>query len=207
MRRAILLSAAMVLAAGWAVQDAAASAPGAGAGPARPLQIRAATLAQDGQELVWHLALAQPFSPGGLARDHRTLCLLLERPRNGSVAGDLCLAGPTRNSRVPRVLYAPISRTGRGPSKAIGASVSRSSTHEISVRFLPGEIGRAYNPLRWQVISTLRPPGCTPLVPNRAGCFALFPARPALLRMHVPVPIGCVAAGSSLVFNGSRTPA
>lgn len=183
----------------------ATSAPGSGTGPGQPLPIHSVTLTQRGQDLVWRLELAQPFSPGALAKDARTLCLLIERPANGSAAGEVCVTGPAHGSRAPRLIYIPITRQGRGHGKAISATVSRSSTSNLTAKFLPQSIGRTYGPLRWQVISTLRPPGCTPVVADRAGCFVLFPARPTLLRLHIPVPVRCVASGPSLIFNGSRT--
>ena len=58
-------------------------------------------MTQDGQQLVWQLKMAQPFSPGALARDRRTLCLLIARANTGTVTGQLCVAGPSKG-RTPR---------------------------------------------------------------------------------------------------------
>src|SRR5205085_11596669 len=52
---------------------------------ARPLRIANSSLTQDGELLVWRVQLEQAFSPRELARNHRTLCLLTERPASGSV--------------------------------------------------------------------------------------------------------------------------
>jgi peptidoglycan/xylan/chitin deacetylase (PgdA/CDA1 family) len=178
--------------------------PGAGTGPGRPLQIKSASLTQDGQDIVWRLELTGPFSPGALAGDRRSLCLLIERAGTGSVAGEVCLAGPKGSSSVPRLFYMPITRRGVGPGRLVTASIGRSSNRELRARFLPSAAGLSYQPLRWQVISTLRPPGCVPLVPDRAGCYTLYPARPTLVSLSTPLPTGCVPAGPALVFNGPR---
>jgi peptidoglycan/xylan/chitin deacetylase (PgdA/CDA1 family) len=98
----------------------------------------------------------------------------------------------------------PITRKGAGSGRLLTGSIGRSSNRALSARFLPSAVGLSYTPVRWQVISTLRPPGCTPLIPDRAGCYALYPARPTLLNLSPPLPTGCVASGSSLVFNGPR---
>ena len=53
----------------------------------RPLSIVSASLTQSGQQLVWKVDLNDRFSPGALTQARRSLCLLFERPGNGSVAG------------------------------------------------------------------------------------------------------------------------
>jgi hypothetical protein len=45
--------------------------------PPQPLAVSAASPVQDGQDVVWQVEMAQPFAPGGLARDHVSLCLLI----------------------------------------------------------------------------------------------------------------------------------
>jgi peptidoglycan-N-acetylglucosamine deacetylase len=175
-----------------------------GSGTAQPLPVRSASLSQDGLDVVWRLKLAQPFSPGALARDGRTLCLLIERAGNGSVAGNACLTGPARGSRAPRLIYRPITRQGPGKGRVMEARIGRSSTSDLTARFEPSQVGIAYNPLRWQVISTLRPPACEPPVPDRVGCYVLYPAKPSLVKLHTPLPVSCQPGGSSLIYNGSR---
>jgi peptidoglycan/xylan/chitin deacetylase (PgdA/CDA1 family) len=132
------------------------------------------------------------------------LCLLTERAGNGTVAGEVCVYGPKGSSHAPRLFYMPITRKGAGRGRLVAASIGRPSNHELSARFLPSAAGLSYSPLRWQVISTLRPPGCVPLVPSRAGCYTLYPARPTLVNLSPPLPIGCVPSGPALVFNGPR---
>jgi len=187
--------------------SASAGAPppsSAGTPPAasQPYRVQTASLIQDGQQLVWTVRLAQPFSADSLARDRRSLCLLIERASDGAVVGQLCVIGPARRSFEPRLVYAPVSGRGAGPSRIIAASARRTSSSSLSASFLPAAIGRGYGELRWQVVSTLHAAACAP--PARGGgCFELYPARPALLKLHTPVLVGCVASGPSLVYHGS----
>lgn len=180
------------------------AAPGAGAArrprvSRRPLAIHSASLTQSGQRLVWTVELDHRFSPAALAQARRSLCLLFERPGNGSVAGQLCIVPPARKGGNARVAYAPITRKGPGMPKIIPASISRSGAHDFTASFLPRDAGRPYASLRWQVISTLRPPACKPPKANKIGCFTKFPSRPTLTRMHTPQVVGCVPRGAPFV--------
>ena len=166
-----------------------------------PLQVSNTSFTQVGQELVCRVRLAEPFSPGALAKDDRTLCLLIERTVSGSVAGEACAAGPVPRGR-PRLVYQRITAGGAGPARTITAAVTRSSSSELTATFLPSEVGIGYRPLRWQVISTLGTPSCVSVVPDRSGCYVLFPAKPALLELHTPQLVGCLPSGSSEVFEG-----
>jgi peptidoglycan-N-acetylglucosamine deacetylase len=154
---------------------------------------------------VWQVELGQPFSPGALLRNHQSLCLLLERASNGSVVSQACLAGPRHGERSPRILYSPVTRAGPGPAVAIDATVTRSSNSELTASFVTSSVGLRYRPLRWQVISTVSTQGCTPpAAPGSATCSALLPAAPALLSLHTPRLVGCVATGRDWVFAGPR---
>ena len=179
-------------------------APGAGAATtgSLPLPVRAASLIQVGQQLNWSVELDHPFSPTGLAHDHRSLCLLIERRQSGSVAGQLCVAPPGRGRHQPSLIYSAITRRGPGPGHAITATVSRAGSRSLSATFLPSAVGIGYRPFRWQVISTLGAPACVPPVANRKGCYLLFAARPTLARLHFPKLVGCVPSGAPFVFKG-----
>ena len=181
-----------------------AGAAGAGPVPAQPLAVQAASLTQDGQDLVWQVELGQSFSPGALGRDHDSVCLLLERAANGSVLSQVCLAGPQRGKRSPRLLYSPITHAGPGPNVAIAATVTRSSVRELTASFLPSSVGLEYRPLRWQLMSTVSVPGCTPAAPGSTTCATLFPTKPTLVAVHTPRLVGCVPAGPEWVFTGPR---
>ena len=187
-----------------AVLVVAAAALGASSVPAQPLGVQAASLTQVGQDLVWQVELMHSFSPGALRRNHESLCLLIERAMNGSVIGQVCLAGPRPGSPSPSVLYSPISRVGPGPSVSIAATVTRSSDRELTASFLPSSIGLQYRPLRWQVLSTARAPGCTPAARGTSMCSTLFPATPAVVVLHIPRLVGCVPSGPDWVFTGPR---
>jgi peptidoglycan-N-acetylglucosamine deacetylase len=181
-----------------------AAVPSVAAGPAPP-RVASSSLTQSGQQVIWQLRLAKPFSPGGIQRAGGSLCLLIERVSNGSVAGHLCVIGPRRHGRVPRLVYAPITARGPGRDHVITATVARRSSRDLTATFLPSEIGIGYRPLRWQVISKLGPKACVPTVPSRNGCFVLFPAKPALTKLHTPRLVGCVPSGPAYVTNGSRS--
>ena len=182
----------------------AVAVPVAGAAKAppvskRPLSIDSASLTQSGQQLVWKVDLNDRFSPAALTPARRSLCLLFERPGNGSVAAQLCIAPPASKGGDARVAYAPITRKGPGTLKVIPAQISRSGAHDFTATFLPKDAGRSYASLRWQVISTLRPPACKPPNANRIGCFVKFPSHPALARLHAPQVVGCVPSGAPFV--------
>jgi peptidoglycan/xylan/chitin deacetylase (PgdA/CDA1 family) len=195
-RLALTLAIASTVLALNTTTSTASSAPG------RPLRIQASTLTQDGQQLVWRLQLDDSFSPAGLAPDQRSLCLLIERVSNGTVTGQACIAGPSRRSREPRLVYTRITSSGTGPPRAIKATITRTGSRDFLASFPPAAVGAIYRPLRWQVISTLRSSACAPSAPNRVGCFTLTPSKPTLLKLHVPQIVGCVPRGPSWVFHG-----
>jgi peptidoglycan-N-acetylglucosamine deacetylase len=171
----------------------------------QPLSVQSTSLTQNGQQLVWKLNMGQPFSPGALARDRRTLCLLIERADNGAVTGQLCLAGPRPGDHVPQVLYASVNKGVSGQARAIAATVARGSNRDLTASFAPSAIGAAYKPLRWQVISTLGPPVCSAPatgLPPAGSCQTTFPASPMLLALRTPQLVGCAATGSSFVSRG-----
>ncbi len=175
---------------------------GASNGGRLPLPVRTSSLTQNGQQLSWAVTMDGSFSPAALTRQGRSLCLLIERVQNGSVAAQLCLAGPGGRARVPRVLFAHVTAAGVGRAQTISATITRTSAAQLTATFVPTSFGLSYSNLRWQVLSTLKPPACVPPAPNRLGCYALFPAHPAEARLHVPQPVGCVPSGPSLVYSG-----
>ena len=189
---------ALAVAFGWVVGGAGARGVGSG----QPLAVETASLVQEGQDVVWQVGLTEPFSPGALRREGRSVCLLIERAADGSVVSRVCLAGPRRGARAPELMYVPVTGAAPGRGSAIAATVTRSGDRELTARFLPGSVGLGYRSLRWQVISTLRVGGCVPVVPGQAGCAALFPAQPALLGLHTPRLVGCEPAGPDWVFHG-----
>jgi peptidoglycan-N-acetylglucosamine deacetylase len=196
-----LAGSAMVVAlAGSAMVVALAGSlvfPGGAVAAGAPLGVRTASLTQDGQQLVWQVKLDHPFSPAAMKRAGRTLCLVLRRASTSAVSGVVC-ATPPRDGRHPQLIYQRVTARGRGPGRAIGASVGRSSSSELTARFLPGDVGIGYGPVRWQVLSTLGAPACV----SPAVCAVWFPSKPALARLHVPQVVGCVPSGPPLAFNG-----
>ncbi|HEY5188654.1 MAG TPA: polysaccharide deacetylase family protein [Solirubrobacteraceae bacterium] len=184
-----------------------AAVPLAGAastGP-QPLTVQAASLTQDGQQVVLKLRMTAPFAPAALKAAGRSLCLLLERRSTGSVSGRMCLIGPRPAGRAPRVVFQKVTGAGPGPAAVIGATVTRGGARSVAVVFDPASIGLAYAPLRWQVLNTLRSPPCRPATPSTNGCVRLFPAHPAAVSLHTPQLVGCVDSGAPFVNSGPTT--
>ena len=192
-----------VLATTLVVAVAVAGA-GAGVTPVQLLSLQTVSVTQDGQDVVWQVELTRSFSPGALGREHESVCLLLGQSSTGSVGSQLCLAGPRRGERSPRVLDSQITRAGSGRAVVIDATVTRSSSRELTASFLPSTVGLQYRPIRWQVISTVSVRGCTPASPGSTTCSTLLPAKPALLALHTPRLVGCAATGPDWVFTGPR---
>src|ERR1700744_6131091 len=84
--------------AAMAVSALALAASGASAHarhPGRlPLAVQSAAVTQSGQDIVWHLQMRTPFSPGALDASGGSLCLLIERVDGGAATSQLCLIGP-----------------------------------------------------------------------------------------------------------------
>lgn len=170
--------------------------------PARqPLQVASTTFTQDGQQLTWSVELKQPFSPGALAHDNRTLCLVIEDAKGGQASAQVCLAGPRPGSGAPRLEVAPVTGKGAGTAHFISATVKRSSSRQLSASFTPASIGIGWRATRWQVSSTLKAAACT-ASKGSAVCQDLFPRRPALAKLHAPQLVGCVPSGAPFVNSG-----
>ncbi len=194
---------ASVAAAGGGVEGhrvvVAAGLDVAGAPASAPYAINSTSLTQSGQQLSWQVTLSHPFTAASLQLAGRSLCLELQRVRSGAVTGELCV-GLDRG--LPALRYAEQTRTGLGPASVIEATISRPSPEQMTATFLPAAIGSAYTELRWQALSGLlqtscgtrgAPAGCPPLTVSVAG----------VTKLHVPVLVGCVPAGPSLVYRGS----
>ncbi len=196
--RARLLILVVVMAGFAAVADSVSAA----GSDSQPLAVQTASLAQSVRRLTWKVSLQTPFAPSALAADGRSLCLLIERPANGSVAGQLCVVGPRAGGKTARLAYQHITRAGPGRPTVIAATVSRDGARDLTASFLPAAIGNAYRSLRWQVMSTLKSPRCQSPKATRTGCFKLFPAKPTLARVHTPQLVGCVPSGPAFVNQG-----
>jgi peptidoglycan/xylan/chitin deacetylase (PgdA/CDA1 family) len=173
-------------------------------GPPAPFAVQAATLTQDAQDLLWHVQLGHRFAPAKLTKGGRSLCLLIERTGNSSVSGVACVQ-PTKDGQHSQLVYQHVTREGRGKPQPMGATISRRGARDLTARFRPSAIGNtSYQPLRWQVLSTLATPACTPAKPNPLGCTLTFPAKSQLAKLHLPALAGCVPTGSPFVSHGPR---
>ena len=179
----------------------------AGTAPA-PLVVQTSSLTQSGQDVVWSVQLRTPFSPGALAPEGRSVCLLTEQVRHSVETGQVCLIGPSAGAATPRLQYRPIlgagpGRTRLGARSILAATVTRAGSRQLTATFLPSAIGNSYTPLRWQVRSTLGPPHCS-LGQGRA-CVTLWPRHGAAAALHHPQPTGCTATGPPFVGGVTST--
>jgi peptidoglycan/xylan/chitin deacetylase (PgdA/CDA1 family) len=193
----VITVAAVVLGTGMAVPALARG----GRASEHPIQVRWASLSQQGQQLEWQVQFHSSLSLTALKRQHRTLCLLIEWPQHDRLRGELC-AKPAHGKRPRSLVYRQIKRGEAQAGHPIPSTISKPNTRELQMWFLPSEVGLHYWRLRWQVINTVAGPGCTRLPGGPAGCISLYPARGQLLRLHIPRLAGCVPSGSSLVFSG-----
>jgi peptidoglycan/xylan/chitin deacetylase (PgdA/CDA1 family) len=154
-----------------------------------PIAVVRASLEQAGQDVAWSVETRTPFAPAALAAAGRSLCLLVDRVRTGEATGQLCLIGPRRGGRTPRLRYT----ASDGAGAVVAATVTRTGSRQLTATFLPSAIDNAYTPVRWQVRSTLAAPRCA--TPAGSGCVALWPAKPALAALHAPQPVGCTDMG------------
>ena len=181
-----------LIAGAGAATVAAGSPPGA-------LSIVSASLTQDGQQLVWNVLTADPFTPSSLAAAGQSLCLVIAQVKPVVPEGVLCVGHRGTRSH-PMLYYRQIAAAGVvGRAHRIAATVTRRNDDELTASFLPASIGAAYRSLRWEVLSTAPAADCR----TGAGCSYEMPGRPALARLHTPTLVGCVASGPSLVHGGS----
>jgi peptidoglycan/xylan/chitin deacetylase (PgdA/CDA1 family) len=160
--------------------------------PTKLFHIHASSLHQDGQQLVWHVALRDSFAPRLMQRQGQSLCLLIERLRGASVAREICVNPPRGARGSPRLVYT----TATGRPRVINAVITRGSTRELTATFLPSAVGIGYRSVRWQARTDVASPACA------LACAVLFPARPALARLHTPKVVGCIPSGPSFVSSG-----
>lgn len=173
----------------------------AAGGPERPLHVRSASLTQQGQQLQWQVELGTGIEIRTLQSEHRSLCLLIEPPHHHSIRGRVCVVPPAGKGGGPRLVYRSAKATKPG-WRILDATVKRPTSSQISATFLPGQAHIAYQPLHWQVLSSVAPPACTPTAHNPSLCATRFPAKPRTAKLHSPQPVGCVPSGPSEVFSG-----
>jgi peptidoglycan-N-acetylglucosamine deacetylase len=164
-----------------------------------PYRVRGGSFSQGGRLLYWRATLNKSFSVTTFAREDRSLCLLLMGPAHGFLSGRVCLVTGAKPGDGPRLVYQKILHGKAGPGHFIG-SLSKPSGTSFTATFTPAEIGRTYDSVRWQMLSSVAPPACTP--EPGSGCHTLYPRQARLLQMHTPRLVGCVPSGPSLVFSG-----
>ena len=113
----------------------------------------------------------------------------------------MCVAPPAGKGGGPRLVYRSAKATKPG-WQIISATVKRPTSSQLIATFLPSEAHIAYQPLHWQVLSSVAPPACTPTTHNPNLCANVYPAKPRTAKLHNPIPVGCAPSGPSLVFSG-----
>ena len=156
----------------FAVAAAQASATGAAR---TPVQLSGSTLTQSGQQLVWTVTAAKPFK----LRSGLSLCLVISQRATNA---QLCV------TRSGQLLETP----AQGAPFSVPATITRSSGAELTAAFTAPAAGLKYRALRWQAVTA----------PCSAGTQCVFPATPALIRLHVPQLVGCVPDGAPLAYSG-----
>jgi peptidoglycan/xylan/chitin deacetylase (PgdA/CDA1 family) len=84
----------------------------------------------------------------------------------------------------------------------VEATVTRTSSRELTAEFLPSAVGLSYAPVQWRVVSGLVGSHCRRARRRHIPCTAAFPARAALASLHVPELVGCVPSGQNMVYQG-----
>lgn len=168
-----------------------------------PYSVRSASLSQEGRSLRWTVTLDHRISSAGLARERRSLCLLV-RTRHRRRELSLCVApGAPAGAEARLRLRELIGARAGDPPRRIRARVRRPGSDTLTASFRPSALGLGYESVHWQVLSTAPSPcaaGGSTLA--TAACSVDYPARARLARLHTPRLVGCVASGSSLVYGG-----
>ncbi len=162
-----------------------------------PLDLAAATLAQDHGQLVVTIVTRGDWTPGQLTPPRRRrLCLIVARAgagvRAGAPATTACVAGAAGGGLGLRI-------AGRVTPVAGG----QPDGHTIVLRIDPAVLGLAPGTFRWQISSAWT--DATAACPPSAACHGLLPAAgPAAARLAASAPVGCTRSGKALVYNGAR---
>jgi peptidoglycan/xylan/chitin deacetylase (PgdA/CDA1 family) len=165
----------------------------------KPFRVRKGSLTQGGRLLYWRANLNKSFSVTTFERERRSLCLLLFGPAHGFLSGRVCLVAGAHPGDGPRLVYQKITHGHAAPGRFVGRITKPNGT-SFTATFTPAALGRAYRPVRWQILNSVAPPACSPQ--PRSGCHTLYPHRARLLAIHTPRVVGCAAGGSSLVLHG-----
>jgi len=204
--------AAGVLATGLLLQSVAAAAeprsdPVDAAGP---LDLRSATLEQDGPQLVLKLRTAGAWDAPDLAPGGgRHLCLLLSAGGAATPGRQVCVV-PARGKDA-KLTSSPFVPGGPSASdKGMRAKVRRRDRRSLEARFAPGDAGLAQGRFGWQLSAAWTgPPGCPPAgEPAPAGappCEDTLPdGGPARGQVAAPLPTGCRSRDRPYRTNGPR---
>jgi peptidoglycan/xylan/chitin deacetylase (PgdA/CDA1 family) len=195
------VAAVLTAAAACLAPVAPAAVAHRGQPPAAPPRIRYASLRQDGRDLIWFVRLAERFTSfQALARRHQSVCLMLEWRHGGAPWGELCA---TYNRKGPVLRYANVHSGRAQRFRAVPGTLARPNLRTLRATFLPTSAHTSYrSTFRWQTQTMALPPTCVPLPHAQRRCMTRLPKHPRRLRMHIPIPVRCVAKGPEWVFHG-----
>lgn len=157
-----------------------------------PFAVTSASLIQQGREMRWTVSLDHSFNSARFEREDRSLCLVIEPAKSGS--SELCVAEAPAKGGPLKLQLSRLTSTDEptGSPRTISATIAQPNDNTLVASFLPESVGLRYTAAHWQVQSEL------------ASSSTSYPAEPAIVRLHTPKLVGCVARGNSLVFDGSR---
>ena len=155
-------------------------------GGTAPLRVRSASVTQAGPGPRLGVELGDRSRRRSLKQERRTLCLLLERVRNTSVSGVLCVG--SKPAPEPGLFFQPYHRRGRGPGQPISATITRAGRERHHGPFRPERDRQRVHvdPLAGDEHVRLS----RSIEARARRCFL---TRPALAKLHVPQVVGCVA--------------
>jgi peptidoglycan/xylan/chitin deacetylase (PgdA/CDA1 family) len=169
--------------------------------------VQSASLQQNARSLDWTVTFVHGISARGISSSSRRVCLELAKPHGSGVEEEVCLSSAAKHG--PRLGLTQTSWHGSvvGGTRPLAGTVTRSNQgHTITASFTPTALGLPYRSVRWQVRSEARGRQCPSTRINGRTerlCALDFPAHHApLTKLHTPQLVGCVPAGSSLVYNG-----
>ncbi len=176
--------------------------PAASASPAVvwPLDIRAATLTQQGYSFELAIRTSGSFSATEIAASGgRSLCLNLLRGSGGLAVRRACLGLAAGK---PRMILETLNEAGIPTSSKslVRATITRPASNRLVATIPAADLGLALGKFRWQASSSwVDSAGCTD-----PGCSDTQPSTPSAARFAEPIPTGCTMAGPTPVSNASR---
>jgi len=185
----LTLAAIAVTATGAQASGVAKDAPADAGGP---LDIAAASVRQDGSDLVFAARTGGAWRAGQLSASHRrSLCL--------RIAGKGAVCVIARANGAPALAF---TATGTAP-RGLPGTVRRKTSETVEAQFAFSAVGLAPGPFRWSATSSWKGAGCP--APAGTTCTDFAPDSGTVAdTITAPVPTGCVPRAPFFRFVGPR---